>query len=409
MEANKGNIRSRFLLITFFVALCASFVPSTLVFIFYGAGSEHMVAMLLLLVIGCVAGIVGSMVIARFGFLYDVIAALLRIKGWLSDSCAGRVPSQDVDRSRDDELGEIANYIHEMVNKLKAEADTSHKLFAEQRETVTKISGLANSIFTISNDQAAGANQQASAVQESSTTSKEIAVTAKEITSTALSVLDMAEKGSKACGEGMTSVKRAVEGMKDLQKHVQSIAARMVELGENSQKIGIVLQIIMEISERTNLLALNANIEAASAGEAGKRFAVVASEIRELANETRNSTKNIKDLIDIIQTSTNNTIMVTEQGIKAVNDTYDLVNTVGDSFDNIEEQVNQTIRSAKEITFSTQQQTSACEQMAMTIGEVSQVAERFARSAEETTTAVADLNELTDVLTAGDKGGDETA
>jgi methyl-accepting chemotaxis protein len=393
------------------VAVCASFAPSVLVFIFYGAGKDHMTAMLLLLVLGCAAGIVGSMVIARFGFLYDVIAALVRIKNWLSDSCAGRAPDKDVDRSREDELGEIANYIHELVHKLKSEADYSHKLFADQRETVKKISGLANSIFTISNDQAAGANEQASAVQESSTTSKEIAVTAKEITSTALSVLDMAEKGSKACSEGMTSVKRAVEGMKDLQKHVQSIAARMVELGENSQKIGMVLQIIMEISERTNLLALNANIEAASAGEAGKRFAVVASEIRELANETRNSTKNIKTLIDIIQTSTNNTIMVTEQGIKAVNDTYDLVNTVGDSFDNIEEQVNQTIRSAKEITFSTQQQTSACEQMAMTIGEVSQVAERFARSAEETTTAVADLNELTDFLTTGEKekGGDETA
>lgn len=399
MKARKLTLKHRIFLVTTVVIACSCLVPCLLVFLVHGLGSDEALSMLGLMALGSGAGAVLAFVAAKLGLYDHLLAPLLRLKSWLEAHAEGRPVEEDFGE-RADELGEMAEDIRDLVQKLSHEASHSTKLVDDIRETIKKISNLASSIYGISNDQAAGANEQASAVQESSTTSKEIAVTAKEITSTALSVLEMAEKGSKACNQGMTSVKRAVDGMKDLQKQVQSIATRMVELGENSQKIGYVLQIIVEISERTNLLALNANIEAASAGEAGKRFGVVASEIRELATKTRDSTKDIKDLIDKIQTSTNNTIMVTEQGLKAVGDTFDLVNMVGDSFDNIEEQVNETIRAAKEITFSTQQQTSACEQMAMTIGEVSQVAERFARSAEETTSAVAELNELTDVLKA---------
>lgn len=386
------RLRNRILLFTSVIITASCAVPNLLVFFWFGQGEKHASEMLVVMLAGCSAGALISYLVARFGLRDDILIPILKMKAWIASRMKGG-PAEDLGLDRTDEIGEIAGDIKGLFLSLKTEVENSRNLLGETGQTIKKISSLSSNIFQISNDQAAGANEQASAVQESSTTSKEIAVTAKEITSTALSVLEMAEKGSKACSQGMESVKRAVDGMKDLQKQVQSIATRMVDLGENSQKIGYVLQIIVEISERTNLLALNANIEAASAGEAGKRFGVVASEIRELANKTRDFTKDIKDLIDKIQTSTNNTIMVTEQGLKAVGDTFDLVNMVGESFDHIDEQVNETIRAAKEITFSTQQQTSACEQMAMTIGEVSQVADRFAQSASQTNQAVAELNE----------------
>ncbi|MCZ6603135.1 MAG: methyl-accepting chemotaxis protein, partial [Planctomycetota bacterium] len=113
-----------------------------------------------------------------------------------------------------------------------------------------------------------------------------------------------------------------------------------------------------------------------------------------LAEKTVDATKQIKDIIDKIQQATNNTIMVTEQGLKSVDSGYKLVQAVGQALKNIDEQVDQTTRAAKEITFSTQQQTSACEQMAITITEVSQVAEHFVQGTEETAETIAELNNL---------------
>ena len=293
-----------------------------------------------------------------------------------------------------DEVAILAAQFNEMASKLRQVEEGRDTIAAQLKESVRKLSASSAEILKISNDQAANANEQASAVQEASTTSKEIAVTAKEITNNAVSVQDIAERSTDASTKGSESLKAATSSMKALKKQVETLAERMVELGENSQRIGGVLSIIEEISEQTNLLALNAAIEAAGAGEAGKRFGVVAQEVRRLAEKTVEATKQIQEIIEKIQNSTNSAIMVTEQGLKAVDSSFQLVQKVGDALKNIDAQVERTTRSAKEITFSTQQQTSACEQMAITIAEVSQVAEHFVKGTEETTEAIAELNDL---------------
>ena len=293
-----------------------------------------------------------------------------------------------------DEIGVLAQQFNEMARRIMKDDEGRESLVQQIRDSVRKLSAASAGILKISNEQAANANEQASAVQEASTTSKEIAVTAKEITNNAVAVQNVAERATQASGNGADSLSAAMSGMKALKRNVETLAERMVELGENSQKIGGVVNIIEEISEQTNLLALNAAIEAAGAGDAGKRFAVVAGEVRRLAEKTVDATKQIKDIIDKIQQATNNTIMVTEQGLKSVDSGYKLVQAVGQALKNINEQVDQTTRAAKEITFSTQQQTSACEQMAITITEVSQVAEHFVQGTEETAETIAELNNL---------------
>ena len=182
-----------------------------------------------------------------------------------------------------DELGTLAAQFNEMSRRLREQSEDRDKMVGQIKDSIRKLSSSSAGILKISNEQAANANQQASAVQEASTTSKEIAVTAKEITNNALSVQEVAERSSAASTQGAESLKAATHGMKALKMQVQTLAERTVELGENSQKIGGVVNIIEEISEQTNLLALNAAIEAAGAGEAGKRFGVVAQEVRRLA------------------------------------------------------------------------------------------------------------------------------
>jgi hypothetical protein len=226
------------------------------------------------------------------------------------------------------------------------------------------------------------------------TTSEEIAITAKHVMDNARSVEGMADEANRNCVDGTGDVTNAIEGMARLKKQVQSIAESMLRLGENSQQIGGIVEIIDEISDQTNLLSLNAAIEAAGAGEAGKRFAIVAQEVKRLAERTVDATRQIKGLIDEIQKATNSTIMVTEEGTKAVDQASTLVDKVHDSFNSIMETVEETSRTAKEITLSTQQQTSACEQMADTMAEVRDVAQQVAGSARETEKAISEILEL---------------
>ncbi|MHC4599634.1 MAG: methyl-accepting chemotaxis protein [Planctomycetota bacterium] len=391
------SISSKVGITVLIVAFFAGILPNVVVYVFLEWVTKDSTWIPLIMLGSILGGMSLAFVVAHYGIKRGLMGTLGALSEWTKKVHMGNyVPPPGLEQR--DEIGTLSREFKEVYENLVAELEHSKVLISNLKQTVGKITEYSSEILSISNEQATGANEQATAVQEASTTSKEIAVTAKEITSTALSVLEVSEKGSQACTQGMDVVDRAVEGMKDLQRQVQSIASRMVDLGENSQKIGRVLGLIEEISDRTNLLALNAAIEAASAGEAGKRFGVVASEIRALAEKTSESTKEIKNIIDKIQTSTNNTIIVTEQGMKAVQTSFDLVKMVGDAFGNIEEQVNEAMRAAKEITFSTQQQTSACEQMAVTITEVNHVAEHFVKGTGDTANSVAELNNLAERL-----------
>ncbi|HTG80332.1 MAG TPA: methyl-accepting chemotaxis protein, partial [Geobacteraceae bacterium] len=265
-------------------------------------------------------------------------------------------------------------------------------------EAINQLSSSANEMMAISAQQSSGSAQQASAVQEVTTTSEEIAITAKHVTDNAKSVEAMAEEANQSCIGGTGDVANAIEGMARLKLQVQSIAESMLKLGENSQQIGGIVEIIDEISDQTNLLALNAAIEAAGAGEAGKRFAIVAQEVKRLAERTVEATRQIKGLIEEIQKATNSTIMVTEEGTKAVDKASGLVDKVQQSFGSIMGMVEDTSKTAKEITLSTQQQTMACEQMAETMTEVRDVAQQVASSARETEKAIGEIMELTERL-----------
>jgi methyl-accepting chemotaxis protein len=301
-----------------------------------------------------------------------------------------------------DEIGSLAEAINTMttviVKNLKTEIDKSSRLMASIKDAIVHLSSSANEMMAISVEQSSGSSQQASAVQEVTTTSEEIAITAKQILSNAVSVENMADSTNQNCLAGTGDVSNAINGMAVLKTQVQSIAESMLKLGDNSQKIGGIVEIIDEISDQTNLLALNAAIEAAGAGEAGKRFAIVAQEVRRLAERTVEATRQIKGLIEEIQKATNSTIMVTEEGTKAVDAAAGLVDKVQLSFGSIIEMVEETSRSAKEITLSTQQQTSACEQMAETMSEVRDVAQQVAGSARETERAISEILALTEKL-----------
>jgi len=345
--------------------------------------------------------ILGLMAVAGYRIVRGITVPLDRLTGSAKRISEGHLDEQ-VEAGGDDEIGRLAKAITIMttviVKNLREEIDKSGRLFLSIREAIVRLSSSAREMGAIISTQVAGAAQQAAAVQEVTTTAEEIAVTARQITANSLTVESMAEATSENCQTGTGDMVKATDGMKVLRDQVQNIAESMLLLGGQSQKIGGIVEIIDEISDQTNLLALNAAIEAAGAGEAGKRFTIVAKEVRRLAERTVDATRQIKQLVESIQKSTNSTVMVTEEGLKAVDHASALVEKVQHSFGSILSMVDETLRASKEIALSTQQQTSACEQLAETMNEVRDVAQQAAAGSRETEMAVNELSDLAEQL-----------
>jgi CHASE3 domain sensor protein len=232
--------------------------------------------------------------------------------------------------------------------------------------------------------QVTGAREQATAMNEISTTIKELLTTSRQIAESARRVADVAAETAASARNGDQTVLRTQESVAAIKRQVDVIVAHMGELGKKSQQIGGVLEIINELAEQTNILAINATIEASGAGEAGKRFAVVADEIRKLADRVGGSTKEIRGLVDDVRASVNTTVMATEGGSKAVDLGTRLFAEVTAAFNQIAGLVATTTEAAREIELSTKQQATAVEQVTVAIADVSQAAKETEASSSQT-------------------------
>jgi len=237
---------------------------------------------------------------------------------------------------------------------------------------VQHVQGSSTELKAAATQQATGAKEQSGAMTEVATTISELLATSRQIAESARRVAGIAEKTAASGRSGEDSVHAALEAVSGIKRQVDLVVAHMLDLGKRSQQIGGVLEIINELAEQTNILAINATIEAAGATEAGRRFAVVADEIRKLADRVSGSTKEIRGLIEEIRAAVNTTVMATEGGSKAVDAGMREFEQVAASFKQIVALVGTTTDAAREIELSTKQQATAVEQVNVAITDVAQ-------------------------------------
>lgn len=257
----------------------------------------------------------------------------------------------------------LAKAFNKLLNSLKV-------IMMQVKASGMEISSSISLIKESLNQQAAGATEQSASVNETSTIVKELSATASQISQNAQNVA--------------LTAKKTLEGMQQINSKVETTVKEILALGEKTRSIGNIVTLIDGIAAQTNLLALNAAIEAARAGETGQGFAVVAQEVRKLAERSKQSTEEIKQLITDIQTQTNATIMGIEDSTKLVAKGVEMVQ--------------ETTLSAKEISVATQQQRTASEQTVAAIQNINSVISEFAASTKQVAASAESLNTLSQKL-----------
>lgn len=246
--------------------------------------------------------------------------------------------------------------------------------------------------------QASAAKEQATAMSEITTTMGELLATSRQIARSGQHVAQTATNSTQGAKTGQSAVHKARDAVDTIRQQVDALVQHMLDLGKKSQQIGGILEIINELADQTNILAINATIEAAGAGDAGRRFAVVGEEIRKLADRVGGSTKQIRGLIEEIRSAVNTTVMVTEAGSKAVDVGAERFEDLQDAFARIGQMVGSTTEAGKEIELSTKQQATAVEQVNVAIGNVAQTTRETETSSQQVLQTAAQLATLSDEL-----------
>jgi methyl-accepting chemotaxis protein len=322
-------------------------------------------------------------------FFSQVIVKPVRELILVSQEVAGGNLKQDVKASRHDEIGVLINAFNSMVGNLRLLVD-------QLQDAIGHISTSSMEILSSSEEQSSGTSELAASITEITATVEELSTSAKNIATHAESVEKVAMDTEDTGYEGMESVSTSIRIMEKIKEVTKDSANKIILLSEKSQKIGEVLGIIKEIAGETHLLALNASIEASAAGEFGKRFSVVAAEVRRLAERTKSSAEEIKTVVSEILTSTNTAVLSTEQSVKNVEKGVEVVQKVGQSIESNLGLIKQTTDASKQIVMATQQQKSATEQVAGTMRELSAVVKQTADGLKQSAAAVAELNKLAD-------------
>lgn len=270
----------------------------------------------------------------------------------------------------------VAGQVGEAVSEVARSAD-------EQAQRVDEAARVVGELRQATQQIAAGAQDQARMVQGASTTVDRMATTLSRMADEAAAVSEASREASETARSGFEVVQRTVEGMARVRQTVLEAAGLIEELGIHSEQVGSILQVITDISDQTNLLALNAAIEAARAGEQGRGFAVVADEVRKLAERSARSAKEIAELVEGIRQGTRRAVVSMEVGTRDVEQGTELAGAAGQSLSSILEHVQQAAEAVEGIAGAARSAMVESREVVEAVGAVAAITEENTAATEE--------------------------
>jgi methyl-accepting chemotaxis protein len=323
----------------------------------------------------------------------NIAAPLKEVQHAMEQIASGNL-SHTYNTGRRDEIGQMFTYLNQMSDSLKeligSISDNSEQVAASAEELAANAeqTGKATEQIALAvQEVAAGTDKQTQSVEDSSIIINKLAIGIQEIADSAQHVTANAADTLERTDEGTKNIQLAVEQMNAISDTFGDLSGSVKVLGDRSSEISQIVQVITEISSQTNLLALNAAIEAARAGEQGKGFAVVADEVRKLAEQSSNSARQIAQLISAIQEETDKTVQSMDLAAKEVAEGIGVVNSSGESFAKISHSVNEVGNQIQQVSSSVQQISAATEQVVHSINLISEVAETAADGTQNVSAA----------------------
>ena len=294
-------------------------------------------------------------------------------------------------KSSGDSLGHVVEGVNTMLENYTA-------VIERARKSALDVMASVNSILLAAEEMTSGATQQDHEITNTSSAVEELTVSMKQVSNNAEASAEAARRALDAAEQGNRAVRDTLEGMQRIRASVQASAKKIKSLGDRSLEISEIINVINDITEQTNLLALNAAIEAARAGEAGRGFAVVADEVRKLAEHSRSATKDIAALIKAIQAETNEAVVVMEEGTREVEGGASLADQAGKALEAISSVVRQSAELVQEISLASKQQVRGTEGVAHAMQIISSITRQTSQGSRQTVSTVGHLVKLSEHL-----------
>jgi methyl-accepting chemotaxis protein len=290
-----------------------------------------------------------------------------------------------------DEIGILAAAYNHLIVVIR-------ELISRIATDAEQLSSAAGQLSSTSDKMAEGVRQAVAQTSAMATASHEMAATSCDIANNCIATADQSQHASSSASTGSMTVAGTVQLMNLISEKVKETASTIETLGSKSEQIGEIIGTIEDIADQTNLLALNAAIEAARAGEQGRGFAVVADEVRALAERTTRATQEIGGMIKAIQTDMKSAVVTMEQGVRQVEEGTSEAGKSGVALQEILEQINSVTMNVNQIATAAEQQNSTTNEMSNNITQLTEVVEGTARGADETASTASQFAELAEDL-----------
>ena len=337
--------------------------------------------------------ILGAVAIALAVMISILLTQSITVPLKISVRAANEIASKDLTRDlsvyekRGDEFGTMIQSFSKMIGILR---DQMQRIL----DGVNVIASSSSEIFASTTQIASGSAETAAAITETTTTVEEVRQAAQLSSQKAKSLSDSAQHVAQVSQSGQKAVDETIAGMNRISEQMEIIAQTVVRLSEQSQSIGGIIASVTDIADQSNLLAVNAAIEAAKAGEQGKGFAVVAQEIRNLAEQSKQSTMQVRNILNDVQKATNAAVLATEQGNKAVEAGVKQSVQAGEAIRILTDSSAEAAQTSTQIVASSQQQLAGMDQIGIAMQSINQAGMENSASMTQAEDSVKNLHEL---------------